>query len=441
MVNDRFPLLTPAGAAMLERLREHPHAPHYRAECGNRLTAEDLEELRQFEHVLRQTPIGWPQGERPEWLDAYVNHACQQVPAYRRYDRAVDFESLPTIERADLSRAIWNFVPDDQPLERLIVHKTSGTSGQMLRIPTHPVVSSGSFPLLKVALERYGVHLTSGAGQVGAVLVGWQRKAFTYPSVTPLWDDAGHLKLNLHVDDWRDPDDRTRFLDDLNPEVYTGDPLAFEILAGLPLTTRPKALVSTATTLLPALRAQLESRFGCPVIDLFSMNECNGIAMWHDGAFELIQPRLYIEILDPHGQPVPDGELGEVTLTGGYNRWLPLVRYRTNDFARRVWRQGQPVLTDLEGRRPVLFTAVSGDTLSSLDITFVLKHQPLTQFALHQHADGALTFRYSGPSIDPESLRAALLGLFGPDQPLTLEPVDTLGRRGEKVLQYTRDWS
>lgn len=50
-----------------------------------------------------------------------------------------------------------------------------------------------------------------------------------------------------------------------------------------------------------------------------------------------------------------DGERGEVTLTGGFNFMWPLLRYRTNDYARRIWRDGLLVLVDLEGRAPVLF--------------------------------------------------------------------------------------
>ena len=62
----------------------------------------------------------------------------------------------------------------------------------------------------KAALKQYGITLKAGRGQVGCVLVGWQQNAYTYPSVTPQQDETGHIKLNLHPDDWRNPDDRAR---------------------------------------------------------------------------------------------------------------------------------------------------------------------------------------------------------------------------------------
>ena len=41
----------------------------------------------------------------------------------------------------------------------------------------------------------------------------------------------------------------------------------------------------------------------------------------------------YVEILDQNGQHVQIGEIGEVVVTSLYNRAMPLIRYKTGDFA------------------------------------------------------------------------------------------------------------
>ncbi len=448
--SDRFPLLTNEGRRLLSRLREHPHAPRYTAVCGNRLTAEYLRRVQDYESELNTSPKGWMPGTLPAWLNDFVTRCFREVPFYRRYGaQPTDFHRIPSLARADLSREIWSFVPDTQPLDDLIIYATSGTTGYPLTIPSHPVVGAYYTPLLKAVLATKGIELKSGSGQVGCVLVGYQRKAYTYPSVTPHQDEAGHLKLNLHPDDWRHPDDRGRFLDDCNPELYTGDPIAFAELMRLPLKTRPRALISTAMRLTPGLRQQLEAHFACPVLDVYSMNESGPIAVASDfrsakdrrdfgslTSHALLQHRLYVEILDPEGNSCPPGGRGEITLTGGLNFFLPLLRYRTNDYASLGWRDGQPVLIGLEGRPPVLYRGTSGQIINNLDVTGALKHLALPQFRLHQTIDSLLHMKVRRSLVSASQIRAALLTLFGSDQMLTIEEVESLG---DKIIQYTSD--
>ena len=42
---------------------------------------------------------------------------------------------------------------------------------------------------------------------------------------------------------------------------------------------------------------------------------------------------FFLEALDEHGQPVPDGQVGELTATTFGVEAMPLIRYRTGDFA------------------------------------------------------------------------------------------------------------
>ncbi len=142
------------------------------------------------------------------------------MPFYRRYgSRPRRFADIPTISRAELSRDIAQFVPDSAPIDRLINFRTSGTTGHPLLLASHPVVAARYLAFHKRALRRFGIELRYGCGQVGVVLVGCQRKCFTYVSVTPTMGESGLAKINLHPAAWRDPDDRPKYLDALAPEV------------------------------------------------------------------------------------------------------------------------------------------------------------------------------------------------------------------------------
>lgn len=436
---ERYPTLSEHGCAMLKFLREHPHAPLFRNESGNRLTAEDVERVREFERETLAAEAHLRPGELPDWLEGFVERCFAEVPFYRRQDSPPSqFQDIPTVSRAELSRDIAQFVPDAAPVDRLINFRTSGTTGHPLLLASHPVVAAQYLAFHKRALRRFGVELRHGRGQVGVVLVGWQRKCFTYVSVTPTMDESGLAKLNLHPDDWRHPDDRAKYLDALAPEVCTGDPISLAELAKLPLTTRPRAVLSTSMTLLPAMRRHLEEHFRCPVLDLYSLNEAGPVAVADPaaGGHVLLQHRLHVEILDADGRPSAPGERGEVTLTGGFNFCLPLLRYRTGDYASWSRHAGEPVLVGLEGRPPVRFRTMRGEWLNNIEVTHCLQEFAIPQFTLHQLADGGLRLRLMGAENARKSVLKKLPSLFGPGQRIEC---DSVAAFDGKVVQYTTD--
>lgn len=433
---DRYPTLTEDGRRMLEHLREHEAAPIYRNQSGNRLTAADIEDVAAFETEILATPFAWRPETPPDWLPAFVGRTLSDVPFFRARGAAPDkFTDLPTTSRADLAADIAPFVPDGIAIDRLINFKTTGTTGHPLLVPSHPAVAACYLPFLKRALGRFGVTLSYGRGQVGVILLGHQRQCFTYVSVTPSMDESGLAKINLHPNDWRDPADRARYLDAMSPELITGDPISFAALLELPVTTRPKALASVAMALSLGLRDALENRFACPVLDIYSMNEVGPIAVFDRaaGGHVLLQPGLYVEIVDEAGQLVPPGTRGEVTVTGGFNFCLPLLRYRTGDFAAIAPGDDAPVLIGLEGRKPVRFRTAAGEWLNNVDVTHALHGLPLSQYGFHQDASGALSLRLAGDAAaHADAALRALKPLFG-DQRIMVEALVA----EDKVLQYT----
>lgn len=436
---EKYPLMNEEGRDLLREIREKPYAPRYSHQSQDRLSADGLKRVHAFEEQLKTTPIGWLPGRLPDWLKEFVDTCVNDVPFYRRYGLLDDFNSIPTCDRMDLGREPWSFVPDSLPLDDMVLYQTSGTTGHPLNIITHPEPLSMYIPLIRTALARQGVSLDGGSKQISIVLVCYQKDTWTYASISPVLNQAGFVKINLNPHDWRSPDDRGRFLDDCNPEIYTGDPISFLELSRLSLNTHPKALVSTAMALSSTVREQLERHFNCPVIDIYSMNEAGPIAVAEAQGYALLHHRIYVEILHSDGTPCEPGERGEIVISGGFNPFLPLLRYRTGDQASLYFRGQQPILVDLEGRPPVIFRAADGHPINNIDISIALKPYALMQYSVHQFADYKLLLRIRGPFTNEAGIRETLLSIFGNEQQLSIEKMDSFPSTNGKIVQYTSD--
>src|SRR5947209_4577470 len=151
---ERYPWLTRDSRQLLDWLHEHPAAPRFNHQTGDRLTAAGLERVRQLEHELAASAPGWRPDQPPPWLAAFVQEGVRDVPFYRAYGAApARLQDVPPCTRADLSHAPWRFVPDSLALDDLIVYNTSGTTGHPLDILSHPESSSKYLPLLRAALR------------------------------------------------------------------------------------------------------------------------------------------------------------------------------------------------------------------------------------------------------------------------------------------------
>jgi phenylacetate-CoA ligase len=435
----RTPLLDDAGRQLLRQMRDHPDAPHWTYAVGDRLDAQDLLEIERFRDLLAQ----------PLWSPPAVHaQLVQRLPHIARLadwsGKVRQWAELPTSSRADLAMAPETFVPDDADLQRLVIYRTAGTTGHPIAVPHHPVAVAAYLPLVERAAALHGVVLEPSPGGVAAVLLSYQLRTYTYATVLYGWRGAGFAKLNLRPSDWPTPESLDRYLANLAPQLLTGEPVTFAELATREVTVRPRLLLSTSSALSPALRELLQARFGCPVVDWYSMVETGPIAAScrAQQGFHLLSPDLDIEI-DPATADA-NGH-GEILVSGGRNPFLPLVRYRTGDRARLEFSQclcGDPMprLVDLEGRRAVRLRAADGTPLGGVDVSRALRQFPLLAHQLHQHADGSCTVRLRplpATEVPMADIGAVLRELFQGQQ-INLSIDNTLGDMA-KIEPYLSD--
>jgi len=87
------------------------------------------------------------------------------------------------------------------------------------------------------------------------------------------------------------------------------------------------------------MRAEIESRLGILALNVYGLSEVIGpgvaVECTRKQGLHIFEDQFIAEIVDPQtGEPVPDGEMGELVLTCITKEALPLLRYRTRDRTR-----------------------------------------------------------------------------------------------------------
>jgi phenylacetate-CoA ligase len=249
-----------------------------------------------------------------------------------------DLPNLPVVTKPDL----WEGYPFgllSVPIEQCVtVHGSSGTSGRPTLVAytaadmdiwagvvARSLVGAGATPRSMIH-NAYGYGLFTGGLGIhnGARVLG--------ATVVPM--SGGQTTRQL------------RLIQDLQPDVLTCTP-SYAIYLGEaaraegidPATLSLKVGVHGAEPWTDSMRTQIEELLGIRALDIYGLSEIIGPGVAcetldSDGWLHVQEDHFFVEALDPAGQPVPDGELGELTFTTLTKEALPLLRYRTGDLAR-----------------------------------------------------------------------------------------------------------
>ena len=409
---ERFPLLD--DLSFLNALKQDVFAPKFNFKSGDRLNALHLSKVKTYKKKYYDKKLFWNEGQTPIWLNDYLKWCLTTVPFYQNKD--IDLDSFPTISREDIRKHPYLFVSNEANLEELLVYYTSGSTGPKLDVLFDAVSQASWLPQIESVLKDFDISITESKNTTAIALICAQEKTLTYASLSTYLEGAGILKINLNPSEWNQPDDAKKYLEKYNPQILTGDPLAFMALLDLKPQLNPKALVSSAMKLTKGTKNKLENYFRCPVIDLYSMTECRNIAYAAEMGHKAIRPDLYLEIFDEHEDiKLPYGERGELVITGGNNPFLPLVRYRTGDFCSLKIVNGVPFLIDLEARNPVVFFTKSNIKINNIDISNRLSQLSLAGFKMHQRKDKLIQFVGYSNDITSEEIIELLNIIFKND--------------------------
>lgn len=252
-----------------------------------------------------------------------------------------DIRKLPFTTKPDM-RANYPFglVAGDMRNDGVRIHSSSGTTGT----PTVIVHSQHDLDswanLVARCMYTAGVRKTdvfqnsSGYGmftgglgfQYGAERLG----ALTVPAA------AGNSKRQI------------KFITDFKTTALHAIPSYAIRLAEVfqeegidPRSTTLKTLFIGAEPHTEEQRRKIETLFDVKAYNSFGMTEMNGPGVGFEcteqNGMHIWEDCYVLEIINPEtGEPVPDGEIGEMVLTTLDRQMMPLIRYRTHDLTRVI---------------------------------------------------------------------------------------------------------
>ncbi len=143
-----------------------------------------------------------------------------------------------------------------------------------------------------------------------------------------------------------------------------------------------KVAFVTSERLYDNQREKISRVFGCPVANGYGGRDAGFIAHeCPDGGIHITAEDIIVEIIDPQGNTLPEGEAGEITVTHLATSDFPFIRYRTGDVGVLDDKQckcgrGLPLLKEIQGRSTDFLVTQDGTVMHGLALIYILRDLP-----------------------------------------------------------------
>ena len=247
-----------------------------------------------------------------------------------------DLSALPTTSKRDL----WDAYPFGLlavPREQVVaVHGSSGTGGRPTLVG-----------YTKADLDLWGEMVARSLGCAGVGAGDVVHNAYGYGLFTGgMGFHLGGIRLGATVIPVSGgmTQRQLTLIEDLKPKVLTCTP-SYAVTLGEAAQSEGRDLSSLRAGIFGAepwtesLRAQIEALLPLKALDVYGLSEVIGPGV----ATECIEAQSGLHVNEDHflvesvdldtGEPVPDGQPGELVFTTMTKQALPLLRYRTGDIA------------------------------------------------------------------------------------------------------------
>ena len=422
---------------------------------------------RYFKDMCQAQRLSPEEIERMNWerTRKLLAYAYKHVPYYRERFRQAgitpedirepeDYRRVPLLTRKDLMENFDRMLSDEASPRDVRISTTGGSSGTPARVyhQKNVVRAATGWRML----DWWGISPAANWANVYRdVNSSFKAKLIHFLQ----WYPTRHLLLNATS---FSEADMKRFLRDFakqKPELLHGYVGAIDVLAQYMLDHHitvppPRAIWVTSAPITPTQQRKIEAAFNAPVYDQYGCCEIYWLAAEcpkRRGLHMFYDIRRF-EFLDDAGNPVPDGEYGNVVVTDLENYYFPLIRYVNGDRGRRLREActcgcNLPLMDKVKGRISETFMLPSGIRLNGEFLTTIFDDHPesVRQFQVHQRQDGAIDISvvpaegFADADALFEQVRAKLAAACHDEVPVSLQKVSEIPQRGGKLKYIISD--
>lgn len=311
--------------------------------------------------------------------------------------------NLPLMDRSAMRR-MADSLCDNQGDPRYKKMSTGGSTGEPLTFLVNPLREAYDKASRMRTHRWFNVQPGEREVYLWGVSIGFQRQ--------DLWRNIRDIFLNdllLSAFDLS-ADSVKRYVAQMNsyrPACIFGYPSSVATLCELAAEQNCrvqldhlKAVFVTGEVLDDQQRRTIQQFFGVPVADGYGGRDSGFCAHQCDhGSMHVMDEHIIMEIIGDDGQPVADGEPGEIVITNLDNLATPFVRYRTGDMGqmstvRCSCGRGLRTMSVVAGRRTDHLVAADGTLRHALSLIYHLRElKGVGQFQVYQRADRSLEVR------------------------------------------------
>ncbi|EDM45372.1 possible capK protein [unidentified eubacterium SCB49] len=351
-----------------------------------------------------------------EQKERIVSHHLRENNFYKQFSGLEHFRSwdaVPVMTKADLQKPLAERLSSGFSAKNVYVNKTSGSSGHPFVFAKDTMCHALTWAEIMSRFEWHGINFNNAlqARFYGIPLdrLGYQKERLK---------DKLSNRFRFPIFDLSD-EKFDEFLGTFKTKPFTyinGYTSAIVLFAKF-LQKRNYNLKDICPTLTCCIvtsemlydtdKKLMETVFGIPVYNEYGASELDLIAFENkNDEFVLNSETLFVEILDDHDQPVPNGLPGRIVITSLYNKAHPMIRYDIGDSG--IIAKGstlkKPILEKLIGRTNDVAKLPSGKQVPGLTFYYVTKSVieddgNVKEFVIEQIAIDHFTIMYVADEV------------------------------------------